>query len=58
MCIMWETRRLAMDLELLLLDASTTGHPEPLGLLGGAQEHVREMLGNLDKPPEGSRPSG
>lgn len=53
-----EARRLALDLWLLLLDASTMEYSESLGLLVGAKEHVREILGNLDRPHEDSRPSG
>lgn len=58
MYIRRDARRLALDLELLLLDASTMEYSESLGLLVGAQEHVREILGSLDRPPEGSRPPG
>lgn len=50
-----ESRRLALDLELLL-DASTHGYPESIRLLVGAEKHVGKILGSLGRPPAGSRP--
>lgn len=51
-----ESRRLALDLELLLLDASTHEYYGSIRLLTGAEKHVGEILGSLDKPPAESRP--
>ena len=51
-----ETRRLVLDLELLLLEASTSEYEESLLILEGAQDHVGTILANLARPPAESRP--
>jgi len=51
-----ESRRLALDLGLLLLDASTHEYSKSLHLLGGAEEHVSNILSSLDRPPAESMP--
>ena len=50
-----ETRRLVLDLELLL-EASTSEYEESLLILEGAQDHVGTILANLARPPAESRP--